>query len=77
MRAITLLHARLKRARVHGGLIACVHDELLLELHENDAGVAAAILERSVIEAFTQTFPGAPTAGLVAVKIGETWADLK
>jgi len=28
-------------------------------------------------DAFTQTFPGAPTTGVVDVKIGLNWAELK
>jgi DNA polymerase-1 len=77
MRAMTLLHARLKRARVRGGLIACVHDELLLEVDKNDAALAGEILERAMVDAFVATFPGAPTTRLVDVKIGQTWADVK
>jgi hypothetical protein len=28
-------------------------------------------------QAFELTFPGAPTLGIVKVKVGQTWRDLK
>jgi DNA polymerase-1 len=74
MRAITLIHARL--SGLHGGLIASVHDELIAEMRADDAEMAKEIIERSMIEAFESTFPGAPTLKLVEAKIGATWADL-
>lgn len=77
LRAITLVHARLKRARINGGLIACVHDELLLEVAEADAAAAGAILEEAMLEAFCVTFPGAPTAGIAKVASGRSWGDVK
>ncbi len=74
---ITLVHARLQREKVHGGLIATVHDELVLEVAEPEADRAKAILHTAMVEAFEITFPGAPTTNLAEAKIGETWADLK
>jgi DNA polymerase I-like protein with 3'-5' exonuclease and polymerase domains len=58
-------------------LIATVHDELLLEVAEEDAGLAREILHTAMVEAFEATFPGAPTTNLAEAKIGGTWADLK
>ena len=77
MRAMILVHARLKAARIRGGLVACVHDELLLEVAEDDAEEARQILEQSMIDAFTETFPGAPVNGVATAKIGRTWAEAK
>jgi DNA polymerase I-like protein with 3'-5' exonuclease and polymerase domains len=75
LRAIAMVYHRLRGVR--GGLVATVHDELLLEVAEADAEAARQILEQTMVEAFEQTFPGAPTRGVVEVQIGRTWKDLK
>lgn len=77
LRAIRLAYQQLRVEGVRGGLVACVHDELLLEVHENDAAVAGQILERVMTDAFVDTFPGAPTVSLVDLRIGHTWAEIK
>jgi hypothetical protein len=77
LRAIVRTHAVLKDARIRGGLVACVHDELLLEVHEDDAEIARELLEYAMIGAFTETFPGAPVDGVATAKIGQTWAEVK
>jgi DNA polymerase I len=77
LRAITMTHARLRQARIRGGLVASVHDELLIEVHEDDAGPARALLEETMIEAFALTFPGAPTNGVATATIGRSWAEVK
>ena len=77
MRAIILVNDRLGEAGIGGGLVAAVHDELLIEVTEDDAQRAREILERSMEQAFTDTFPGALTNGLAVAKIGRTWADAK
>ena len=76
MRAIILVNDRMEEAGIGGGLVAAVHDELLIEVPEGDAERARDILERSMVDAFVDTFPGAQTNGL-AVAIGRTWADVK
>jgi DNA polymerase I len=77
LRALTMVHARLRQAGIRGGLVASIHDELLLEVHEDDAEAARGLLEETMIEAFALTFPGAPTSGVAAAKIGRTWASVK
>ena len=77
MRAITWTYARLKAARIRGGLVACMHDELLLEVVEEDAETARQILEQTMTDAFTETFPGAPASGVATAKIGRNWAEVK
>jgi DNA polymerase I-like protein with 3'-5' exonuclease and polymerase domains len=59
----------LKARGIRGGLVACVHDELLLEVHEDDAEAARDLLKATMIDAFTETFP-APVNGVAAAKIG-------
>jgi DNA polymerase I-like protein with 3'-5' exonuclease and polymerase domains len=75
LRAIAMVFRRLRG--INGGLVACVHDELLLEVAETDAERARCMLEETMIEAFEQTFPGAPIGKLVEAKIGKTWLEVK
>ena len=77
LRAIILVHARLQCQRIRGGLVATVHDELLLEVAEQDAEYARDILHATMVEAFELTFPDAPTNNLAEARIGRTWAELK
>ena len=77
LRAIALTYTRLKGSAIRGGLVASIHDELLLEVRENDAESARALLEETMTEAFELTYPGAPTVKLVDTKIGRSWADVK
>jgi DNA polymerase-1 len=77
LRALTLTHRRLKLAGIRGGIIASIHDELLLEVAEGDAEPARLILEESMLAAFSETFPGAPANGVAAAKIGRSWAEVK
>jgi DNA polymerase-1 len=75
LRAITLVFRRLRGLRA--GLVASVHDELLIEAAERDAEKARAILEETMIEAFTMTFPGAPTTGVISCGVGVNWLEAK
>ena len=77
LRALTWIHARLKRAKFDGGVLACIHDELLLEIRAEQAEDARQLLEATMIEAFIATFPGAPTRGVATAAIGESWAEAK
>jgi DNA polymerase-1 len=77
MRAIILVNHRLQKSGIAGGLVAAVHDELLIEVAEGDAERAREILERSMVDAFVDTFPEAQTNGLAVARIGRTWADVK
>jgi DNA polymerase I-like protein with 3'-5' exonuclease and polymerase domains len=58
------------------GLIACVHDELLLEVREEHAELARQILQEEMTTAFVRLYPDAPTTGLVDIKMGPNWGYL-
>ena len=45
LRAVTLTYARLRAAGIRGGLVASIHDELLVEAVESDAEIGAHLLE--------------------------------
>jgi DNA polymerase-1 len=77
LRAIALVHRRFIDAGIRGGLVASVHDELLAEVHEDDAERARVLLQQAMIEAFVMTFPGAPTTNIATAHIGRTWAEAK
>jgi DNA polymerase I-like protein with 3'-5' exonuclease and polymerase domains len=77
LRAVAMIDACLIEGRIAGGLIACVHDELLLEVHEEDVELARVLLEETMIHAFAETFPGAPTKGVAKAAIGQNWAGAK
>ena len=75
--AIQLVYRAFRQIGIDGGLIATVHDELIAEVTEDDAAVAAAIMHREMVRAFEISFPGAPTTGLLAVKCGRNWREAK
>jgi DNA polymerase I-like protein with 3'-5' exonuclease and polymerase domains len=77
LRAVKLAHDNLLRARIRGGLIGTIHDELLADVAEEHAELARDLIQQAMIEAFEATFPNAPSDGVAKAKIGQTWADLK
>jgi DNA polymerase-1 len=77
LRALALVHRRFLAARICGGIVATVHDELLAEVGEADAERARALLQEAMFDAFVTTFPGAPTNGVAAARIGVSWLEAK
>lgn len=71
MRAIAYVHAERP-----GILVAMVHDELLAEVPETDADGTVETLKSCLHRAFIETFPGAPTLGLVDAHVGRSWAEV-
>jgi DNA polymerase-1 len=71
MIAIRLVHNRLLRAGfpTTEGLIACVHDELILEVNKARAEEAKAILCQAMVDAFLAVFPDASKDGVVNAAI--------
>jgi DNA polymerase-1 len=75
--AIQFVYRAFRKARIRGGLIATVHDELIAEVAADDATAAAEIMHREMVQAFEISFPGAPTTELLAVKSGRNWREAK
>jgi DNA polymerase I len=75
LQAIAMAFKRLRGLR--GGLVACVHDELVGEFDEADAETAKGVLQETMIEAFEITFPGAPLHGVAKACVGASWLDAK
>jgi hypothetical protein len=70
-----MVHERLQG--LDAGIVASLHDELLIDAGERDAERARAILEEAMVEAFALTFPGAPSHGVAEAVIGANWFDVK
>jgi DNA polymerase-1 len=75
--AIRLVYQGFRKARIRGGLVATVHDELVAEVAADYAAVAAVIMHQAMVQAFEISFPGAPTTGLLVVKRGRNWREAK
>ena len=77
MLALAYVDERLFEAGIDGGPVGWLHDEIVLEVADEDADYAAAILEQAMVDAFVETFPGAPLNGLVEPHIGPNWGEAK
>jgi DNA polymerase I-like protein with 3'-5' exonuclease and polymerase domains len=81
MLAVTAIDQALYDAGVDGGLIAWIHDEIVLEVAAADAPRAKRLLEQAMLDAFEQTFPGSEAMGLLRaltdVNVGDNWAEAK
>ena len=75
MLALTYVDDCLFDAGIEGGPVAWLHDEIVLEVREDQAELAAEILKRAMIDGFIETFPDAPINGLVKPHIGMSWAE--
>jgi len=77
MRAVSGVYHRLHAENVDAIMVAQIHDELILEVSTEAAEVVSTILATEMTGAFRTTFPDAPVGGLVDVRAGRSWADLK
>ena len=77
MLALALIDKALPAYGIAGGPVIWCHDEIVLEVREEDAERAAALLEEAMTLAFEQIFPGAPLTGLVSVHTGRSWEETK
>jgi DNA polymerase-1 len=77
MLALAAIDEALLDTGIEGGPVAWLHDEIVLEVHEDRAGQAAELLKKTMIDAFLETFPGAPVNGLVKSHVGMSWGDAK
>ena len=77
MLALTAIDWALFDDDIEGGPFAWLHDEIVLEAAASHADRAAELLQRAMIDAFVETFPGAPVAGLVKIGQGPSWGEAK
>jgi DNA polymerase I len=73
--ALKFVYWVLRKAQIRGGLILTVHDELVAEVHRDDASLTIEIMQREMLRAFEQSFPNAPSSGVVEINHGRTWAE--
>jgi DNA polymerase-1 len=77
MLALAYVDDRLFDAGIDGGPVAWLHDEIVMEAAAEDAERAAELLKQAMIDAFAETFPGAPLDRLVEPHIGMSWSAAK
>ena len=77
MLALALIDKALPAEGISGGPVIWCHDEIVLEVREEDAERAATLLEEAMTLAFERIFPGAPITGLVSVHTGRSWEETK
>jgi DNA polymerase-1 len=77
MGAVAAIHGDLIAAGIDGHLAIWAHDELVLEVREDQAERAAPMLKAAMEKAFLGVFPGASLIKLVDLNIGPNWAAVK
>jgi DNA polymerase-1 len=77
MLALTAIDRLLYEHGIDGGPVAWLHDEIILEVPKAYAERSAELLKQAMIDAFAETFPGAPLLNLVEARIGADWAAVK
>ena len=75
MLALAYVDDRLFDAGIEGGPVAWLHDEIVLEVRDDQADLAAEILKQAMIDGFIETFPDAPINGLVKPHVAASWAE--
>ena len=73
--ALGVLPDALATAGLDATLLAVVHDEVIVEVAENQAEAARLIVEQSMVAGMLIIFPGAATTGLVEATIAPSWAE--
>jgi DNA polymerase-1 len=77
MLALLKAEAAFAAAKVEGGLVLFIHDEIGAEVVARQAEQARIILTQAMTEAFAMVFPDAPLNKLVANAIGPSWGAAK
>jgi DNA polymerase I len=77
MLALAAIDRALIDAGIVGGPVIWSHDEFVCEVPFADTDRAKILLERAMVDAFAQTFPGAPLNGLAKSSVGPNWAESK
>ena len=77
MLALAAIDELLFEHGINGGPVAWLHDEIVLEVPTEHAVKAAELLVKAMLDAFAETFPGAPLNGLVEANSGLNWAAAK
>ena len=68
---------RFTKAKIEGGLVLFIHDEIGAEVVTHQAEQARALLTQAMTEAFALVFPDAPLNSIVASAIGPSWGAAK
>jgi DNA polymerase I len=65
------------RENLDARIVNMVHDEIVLEVAENQAEKARSVLEQAMVSGMLKIFPQATTNGLVDASIGDNWGETK
>jgi DNA polymerase-1 len=77
MLAVLKADAAFTAAKIDGGLVLFIHDELGAEVVEHQAEQARVLLTTAMTEAFSMVFREAPLNKVVASAIGRSWGAAK
>jgi DNA polymerase I-like protein with 3'-5' exonuclease and polymerase domains len=77
MQALAYVDERLWAAKISGGPVAWLHDEIVMEVCADRAEEAARLLEGAMIDAFAEHLPGAPVSDLVEARSGSSRGEAK
>lgn len=58
-------------------LIACVHDEVIVECHKDIVNQTKSVVEKAMVDAYLQVYPRGITANLVSIGVGNSWSEAK
>ena len=72
----TLDDARAGGKQARTLMLSTIHDALIDEADTRDAKRCLKMMERDMVEAYLDVFPGAPTDNLVEGGIGVSWGAL-
>lgn len=64
-------------AGIDARLVNIIHDEIVLEVSEEDMFKAMEAVEKAMIDGMLAIFPQASTKGLVDINVGDNWAKAK
>ena len=77
MLALAQIDKALSEFGIAGGPVIWCHDEIVLEVREEDGERAASLLGEVMRLTFERTFPGAPLTNLVEPLIGMSWGEAR
>ena len=77
LNALVNIHNSILSSGLDTWLVNCVHDEVVVDAHENDVEIVSKMIVDSMEDALLQVFPEASTKDLVEVGVGDNWTEAK
>lgn len=73
---LSLLELKKRRKKLPFKIVACVHDEIMLECPKEYGKQVAKLLEECMVAGYKALFPKGVTKGLVDASIGKSWGEV-